>query len=220
MLIPFAIGGCLSWFLVLPAAIVTVIGTTLRQSRTSNDSAAVTKTLLKTPYIIPIFLVVLASLIELFIMLTSHSPGSVSFSYGINMPGVTIYYGAGFYLLLFFGLLAFAYNSHKINPEYLKNILWMIIPLLIFCSFIFTFQIMTAGEIGYYFFKVLNLTIITAVPLCIVGFSLLIDSFHRKKKQLLEITILFVLLLLCINFLMLHILLIDFFGSFLGLIHL
>jgi hypothetical protein len=206
MLVILAIGGCLSWFLVLPATLITVAAIIFKNVITSPQPIRFIQSYAKINYILPIFLLTTATLTQLFIMLTSHSTGAVSFVQGINIPGGVNYYGFDFYLFLTVGLLSFMSITFKSNRDYIKQTLWLAIPLALFAGLILILELITTGEGQYYFYKVVSLLLITFLPLCLAGLSLLVDLLDRSSRPLINAIAVGSLLLFYVSFLATHLL--------------
>ncbi len=190
------IGGCLSWILVLPTFLISFIAIAILRLKNIADGKNILKELLtRMPYCIPIYVMAAACIAQLYVMITSHSPGSLSFIDAINQRAGVMIYDAEFYAILISGLAAFLLFLYKKYRTVFTYIVWLIIPLIAFDAYIVIIQLLHVGEARYYFFKILNLLNMFLLPLAIVGYVLVLDWLGTKKRKFLQVS-LFILVFL------------------------
>jgi hypothetical protein len=196
-----AIGGCLSWVLVLPAFSVAILSIAILTIRNTQSWKVIRGLFTKPLYVIPLFISVTAVAAQLYIMFSPHPVGtSVSFVDGINLSGPVVTRGVEFYIFLVVGLVICLSVLYRLDRTYFKYLLLALIPLFVFSQLISVIQIMTVGINNYYYFKVLTLLLVLILPLSIVGFMFLIDKLEHKKLNLVANLLFISLFILSISF--------------------
>lgn len=162
----------LSWFLILPALLLTLAVVFFVPPRSGFFWASIKNFGKELASFSPILLVVFLSvLIQVLLLL---APSSRTFSEGVNDPGAITLHSIGYYVFIIsgaiFGLLLT--NARKT----LGHFVVLLAPLLSFTLFIYIFQILTIGKPEYYYYKTLNTAVITALPFAIYGWTLVLRS--------------------------------------------
>jgi hypothetical protein len=194
----FAIGGSLSWLLVLPAVVASIIAIWLSQIKDRGDVSVVQQIFRQPKYTLPLILTLGASLTQAYITTAYRptGPRAITFVSGVSTWGIITTYSALFYVVMAAGLVAFLWFLRKRQQRYIKYFLWTLAPLVVFDLIILAIQLINVGEIRYYFIKVLALIGMVVIPLTIAGFTYLLEYLHKTKRSTLEIVALAVLLVL------------------------
>lgn len=172
LLAMLAIGGSLSWILVLPILAVALlcylyIHTPGRSSKTRlyNSLRFLIASFLRH---LPLYLlIVVAVLLQLYIM--SRSSHSVPFIEAISMTGRISIYNQAAVLVLSFGLILF-FVLTKTAQKSAQALSGFLAISAVFCFALYMLQITNVYEPRYYFYKALYVFIVVAVPMAIIGF--------------------------------------------------
>lgn len=182
LLTVIALGGSLSWILVLPIFAFFMIAWLLLSYR-KNYSQIVKVLSVSLLRNLPFYsIVVLATLLQLLVM--SKSTHAIPFTEAISLPGrIAIYSQTSVYVLcagLVISLVVKDVVKKKMEYPYL------LIGLgLVYCFALYIIQITTVHEPRYYFFKAMYVPLALIVPFAILGFTLLLLDIQKKSSAIL-----------------------------------
>lgn len=182
------IGGCLAWFLPLPAFALMTLFIVLLLVKNKKISVMVKNifNIIKSNLII-LLLLFSAVLIQFYIMSSNKTGNGISFIEGILLDGGITQYSKFFYLMICVGFIACLVMANKIAKKNIHILLSLIISLLLFCVVIFLIQFKFLERNAYYYYKTLDILSLTAIPFCITGFGLIIDKITDNKNNILSV---------------------------------
>lgn len=180
------IGGCLSWFLPLPSFFLTVLFIVLEISINKNFKKTFNNILrILKENIIILAILASATLFQFYVMISIHDDSALTFLASILMGGGITTYDKIFYMFISVGFIASLLLAiHKAK----KNIhlsLSLFAALILFCTYIFFVQIEHMGKNEYFYFKMLDILTLAAIPFCIAGFNLIFDKITIDRKAIL-----------------------------------
>lgn len=175
-----AIGGTLSWLLVLPVFVFAALLSLFDRIKNTTYKAFGVELIRGLVTHIFLYTVVIgAALTQLYV--TSHSRESVSFIEGILLSGGIATYTQLFYTFILIGVaFAVVYSKREALPI-LRPIVYYLTISLLFAALLFGIQLYLVQESLYYYYKTLNTFTIIAIMLSIAGFAYLIDSIKDSK---------------------------------------
>lgn len=179
------IGGCLSWLLPLPAfAIATslIVGFLLWDKNVKTTAKNLWNIVKQNALLI--IIPILSVLVQVFVMATNKTGGSVSFFQGIILDGGITKYGGELFLCLFTGLILFLLLADKHVKKIAHILIILSASLLIYCFFIYLIQMKFIGQTAYYFYKTIDILIITLIPFCVVGIGAEISKVCAFGKRI------------------------------------
>jgi len=190
------LGGCLSWFLPLPAFLLTalLIMVTLAKSRKIHTTMMSIYTLIKENLMLLVILL-MAIITQLYVMLSNHHGNEISFLKGILLDGGIAKYNNNFYLFMGIGFLAGLLLANKKAVKYINLIFYLMIPILFFSALIYIIQMTNINKNAYYYYKMVAIFTITTIPFCIAGYSLIINRIVGNKNITLVATLSIILFL-------------------------
>lgn len=182
------VGGCLPWFLPLPAfllatfILILIVAFDKKILNLIKNISYVIK-----DNLIELIILATAILTQLFIM--SSNKDGVSFIEGILLDGGITKYSSAFYTLLCIGVI-FSIMFAKLKAQKsLYIIISFALSILLFSLLIYIVQITSIGNNAYYYYKVLNILTVILIPICIVGLGEFITSLNKTKGKILEFLI-------------------------------
>lgn len=199
LIIIFGIGGCLAWFLSIPAFFMAIVLMLVYVS--ANKMAVITFSniykLIK--YCLPFtFIVIIAITIQFLLITLSKSSDSVSLINGILLEGSRTNHSEIYYIFYFIGFIAFYLSINRKKSKDLYPILLLITSLLFYFAFIFTIQNGALNKSQYYYYKLFDVLLCVLVPICISGFVIIINHFSKQRGRITEI--LFSIILVMVSF--------------------
>lgn len=176
-------GGCLAWFLPLPAFAVTALLIVILLS-INKKIPKMFNNLLQILKENAVILSVLACAIitQLIVMSSNNAEKSVSFINGLLLDGGIAKYDNNFFLFISIGFLAYLLFSDRNIKKKLNFILCLILPMILYCVFIYLVQMKYLGRSSYYYFKMFNVLTIILLPYSIVGLGLAIKKVCGKGQ--------------------------------------
>ena len=194
------IGGCLSWFLVLPAFLLIIILILFDHLKNTNKRRFIKDMTSGILDNLPFYgLLLTATAVQLYVMLTNHVAGSVSFIQGVLINGGINTYKGEFYIFIFIGFALCLFFTCKSSEKILRYILYAILSLLIFAGIISAIQIMYLGTNAYYYYKVLYILTVIALPVGLVGIASSIDWIEKNKSKSIALTTSLILILIIVQ---------------------
>lgn len=184
LVITVLIGGTLPWMLPLPTVALTILGILGVEIKKARSIQPIKPLLSKPLYFLPIGLLALGAIAQLYIMMTTKAPNSYSFWDRINFDGGILISSIEFYIFMFVGLVIYCWLLFQKNKTYITYALCMLLPLFILSELISLFQLVSVGHNSYYFYKLINLLSTAVVPLSIVGFYWAIAKLENKNRWL------------------------------------
>lgn len=197
LVIIFGIGGCLAWFLSLPAFFMAIVAIAVYIS--ANKMAEITfRNIYKLiKYCLPLtFIVIIAIVIQFLLITLSKSSDSVSLINGLLLEGSRTAHSEIYYLFYFIGFIIFYLSIKQKKSKCLYPILFLITSLLCYVGFIFTIQNCALNKSQYYYFKLFDVLLCVLVPICISGFVISINRFSKQRGRITEILISIILVML------------------------
>ena len=188
------LGGCLSWFLPLPAFLLTalLILLTLAKSRKIHTTIMSIYSLIKENFIL-LIIILMATITQLYCMLNNHSGNQISFLKGILLDGGIAKYNSFFYLFIGIGFLTCLILANKKAIKNINFILYLMTPILLFCAYIYLIQIINIEKNAYYYYKMLAIFTIAVLPFCVTGYGLIINKIadYNKFATVLTLSVIF-----------------------------
>ncbi len=179
------IGGTLSWFLVLPAFALLAIALLFGRIRKQGAPRFFKELWANIQDNFLLYgLIIGATLVQVYVMLVDKSGGSVSFLQGILLNGGISIFREQFYYFIFIGFVLCLLFLNKKREREMQFILYAILPVLLFCGFMYVIQFMAIGKSAYYYYKVLNIFTVIMIPLAIAGFAAAISSLEKYRSNL------------------------------------
>lgn len=183
LLLIIGVGGCLSWVLPLPAFLLSLLIIFAILVAGKKPSIVIKNAISIIKINAPIITILaIATLVQMYVMLGNNSgTTSVSFIDSILMDGGITKLDVTFYIFICIGFVAsllLTINKKVIRTRFL---LILTASLLTYCLVIHVIQLRYLGKDVYYFYKMLYILVITAIPLCIAGYGLMIDKICNRS---------------------------------------
>ena len=188
-LLIICLGGCLAWLLPLPAFALAVLLVIIRLVINRK-----VKIIFKNIYkIIKDNLIVLillfSALITQLLIMGANKENSVSFINGILLDGGITMYNNFLYIFICVGFLASLLLASAKAKKNIHLLIYLVVSILLFCSFLYLVQLILIGRNAYYFYKTLDILIMVSLPFCIAGFGLIIKNICNKEQITLAISL-------------------------------
>ncbi|HVW23040.1 MAG TPA: hypothetical protein VHB51_00950 [Candidatus Saccharimonadales bacterium] len=181
----YAIGGGLSWLLVLPVlSLILVVGGFLQLKDLGFSILKQRLFYWKLLPVLPLYcLISLAVLAQLW--MASHINGiSGGFLVSINQLGAIAQYNQNFYIIVAIGLAALAVYSHRVKttPAAVRISFLVATSLLAVALLVYLVQIFSVERTDYYYFKALSTFTFLAIPLAIAGYACLFRHIAAQSS--------------------------------------
>lgn len=183
------IGGSLAWILPLPAFFLTAVLVVLclALNRKIDITKKNFKDILRRNILLLAF-IFLAVLIQLYTMTHNSNASSTTFLAGILMGGGITTYNQSFYLLIGSGFLLSLFLGDKKTKRNIHILLILFASLILFCSYIYLVQMEHLGKNEYYYFKVLDILTLAAIPFCLTGLGIIVEKISNNGKNIIAAT--------------------------------
>ncbi len=175
------IGGSLSWFLTLPAFILACLAFTASLSsfkQLQNSTKLVVNGIISS---FPLILLLLLSISTQYYVMSA-SPSGVTFIEGILLSGKIITYPVEVYYFTFIGLGLLFFYTFK-NKTIAEKVLPLLLGILLFAGVMYLIQKYYTGQNMYYYYKVMYLFLIVAIPLAVASVAYTIEQLHKKNMN-------------------------------------
>lgn len=193
------LGGCLSWFLPLPAFALAIAVNIFILIFSKNIKVVLAKVwqILKSNLLIGLF-VSTAIISQLLILRGAKSSNgtSTSFLNQILTDGGVVQFDVFFYCFLSIGFLAALIYKKKETINKITPLLILMAIIASCCAFIYLLQIYYIGRNAYYYYKLLYILLIMAMPFCISGYAIIINKLSGKNNLTTIFTALFAVALM------------------------
>lgn len=201
LLVAACIGGGISWLLVLPALLLAIFLILLDHLRSTKLLHFIKDTTSGVLDNLPLYgLLLVALIVQAYVMLADHSTGSVSFIQGVLLSGGIGIYKDPFYLFIFIGLALCLLLFRKNSEKAIRYILYVTFSLLLFAGFLYVVQMIYLGKNAYYYYKALDVFTIVVIPIGLVGFALCIAWLANKRSKSIALAAALTLILVVIQF--------------------
>lgn len=184
------IGGCLSWLLPLPAFGLALLSILIWLVWDKKPKATLQNfgTIIKQNLPI-IFILATATIIQVIVMISNKSEGTVSFIQGIILDGGITKYSSKFFMFIIIGFLVCVLFANDRSKKNMHILLSLSSSILLFCIFIYLLQMGYIGRSVYYYFKILDILILSVIPFSAVGVGILIQKICGTNKVALGLSL-------------------------------
>jgi hypothetical protein len=195
------IGGCLPWFLVTPAFILTIVMVITDCLKNIGLKQYLKNIALGILDNLPIYaLLLIAMAAQLYVMLVDKSSGSASFFQSILLNGGVPIYQNWFYIFIFIGLALCVSFAYRKSDKSLRYVLYAILPIFLFAGAIYIIQMILIGTNAYYYYKVLYVFSAVALPVGLVGIALYIDHISQTRSASTALSVVIISILITVQF--------------------
>ena len=171
----------LSWFLLMPAAILATVIALLYSAKKHEIPKTLRKIYREAVLYLPILIFsFLGVLVQLIVIM---APSSQTFTVGVNTPGNIVMHSVAYFIFIGIGLFVI-YLFSKQFVHLVQYVGILLVCLLGFSFFIYLFQIVTVHSPEYYYYKTIDAFILCATPLALVGWLRLLRFISNSYNGL------------------------------------
>jgi hypothetical protein len=175
-----AVGGGLSWFLLLPALCIAVLITVGAKIGSLRELPKRFLIIIR-PYWLLYLLIFASTVVQLYVTLTAQA--TQPFVSHVDTQGPIEVYSGAFYGCIAIGLLLLFIFLRRSKVKIATPYLVLTVCLLGLAACIGAIQTYHQYYYGYYYFKVLDAFTMTAIPLAIVGYGSALHHIYKNKSR-------------------------------------
>lgn len=204
LLAVLAISGSLTWLLILPAVLLTLLALLLQEWRFVGFSNSNFTKGLRNNIILyfPIYALLGGALFIQYYAFTGDA-SSVSFMQGILLTGGAPIYSGMLFIFVVVGLALSVSLMRERAELRLNGLLILIGSILSLSLVVYVIQVIHFGQPVYYYFKIMSVAMAIVIPISMAGYALgferLYDKIHDStpnvRQPIIWATLVFVLLL-------------------------